>query len=831
MKRNFVVFLAFAAVVAVNVYFRAFPAYFPQLKRSGMENALQEKFTEVARKVEESYGAIPSNAKGQLIDEAFARYRKTEQGAIEKRAQELYLKEKDRWQDSKGQTYLMELDCWHWMRYVRNVLTLGHPGDVVRNGKQIDTLMDYPDGMEIPWPHFLFYMSAWSYKAILTVLPSLPLETFLFYQPLFLSVALIAALFFICARFFGVICALVGCLFVGMAPIFMPRSVAGWFDMDVLNLLLPLLAVGSYLFSYDKNGWRKLPYLALAAFWIGLFAATWTYWFVFAAIIVAFEAYSILNLWLQKLQYKDDVAAEMRSHALSLAVFSACSLGFVLLMAGVAPLQELYRLVFGSLSLNDVTISVWPNVYSTVGELKRPDFMTVARSSGDVLLFSISLAAMLYLLLTSQGMSRLKRASVFMFVIWFMAVFFICSKGVRFVVFLLIPCGVMLGWGIEEFLAFCEDTKNWIGMGAAVLLLAYSCYATVTIGYKAASASVPLMDDDWYTFLTTIKKTTPPGSVLNSWWDFGDWFKVVAQRPVIFDGQSQEGPRAYWMGRALITDNESEAVTTLRMLNNGGNRAFEVMDGWIRDPFRSLALLRGLVASDRVAAREKLSGLLPPAEAAQVEALLFDTPKAKAYFIVDESMVMKMPAISFIGNWDSSRVYLAKNVYRRSTGEIAAYLAQLGINGTAAEQLVKEAALLSEKDRPGWVTRNLFFYGTSPMGVDDDGLVLFDNGSAYRPATRKFYFYDSRERSYRIPRSIFITENDREEEVALPDANMETSVVIAKKDGKYEMMVLSTELAKSMFFRLNFLHGRGLSHFKLFSAAGGGTAQAYEVIW
>jgi len=830
MKNRLLLFLTFAAVLAVNLYFRMFPAYFPHLKETSAEIALQEKFADVARKVEEGYPALPADAKGQLIDETFAKYRKTEKAAIAARAREQYLKDKDRWQDSRGQTYLMELDCWHWMRYVRNVLTLGHPGDVVRDGKQIDILMDYPDGLELPWPHFLFYMSAWLYKAAQFFLPYLPLQDFLFYLPLFFTAVFISVLFFFCAGAFGVICAAVSCLFVGMAPIFMPRSVAGWFDMDVLNLLFPLLAVGCYLFSYDRGGWRKLPFLALAAFWIGLFAATWTYWFVFAFIIVAFEVYSLVNLWLQKLQYKDEVSAQMRSHALSLAFFFVSTLCFVLVMAGVAPLREFYRLILGSLTLNDVTVSVWPNVYSTVGELKHPDFMTVARSSGDVLLFSLSLLAMLYLLLTNQRMRGVKRASVVMFVLWFMAVFCICSKGVRFVMFLLIPCGIMLGWGVGELFGFFKEKKNLIGMGAVAVFLAYCCFATTTIGYKAAASAAPLMDDNWYSLLTTVRDRTPPGSVLNSWWDFGDWFKVVARRPVIFDGQSQEGPRAYWMARALITDNEKEAVTTLRMLNNGGNRAFEIMDGWIKDPFRSLAVLRGLIVLDREEAREKLLGLLPPTEAVQVEALLFDTPRAKAYFVVDDSMVMKMPAISFLGNWDSSRVYLAKNVYRKNAAEISAYLARLGISGPAAQQLMKEAALISDKDKSNWITRNLFFYGTSPLGVNDDGLMLFDNGSAYRPGSRKFYFYDSRERSYRVPRTIFIIDGDKMEKVALPRANMDTSVVVAKKDGKYEMMVLSTELAESMFFRLNFLRGRGLSHFKPFSAIKG-TARIYEVIW
>ena len=38
----------------------------------------------------------------------------------------------------------MELDCWHWGRFVDNVLKLGHPGDETKGEFQKDNLTQAP---------------------------------------------------------------------------------------------------------------------------------------------------------------------------------------------------------------------------------------------------------------------------------------------------------------------------------------------------------------------------------------------------------------------------------------------------------------------------------------------------------------------------------------------------------------------------------------------------------------------------------------------------------------------------------------------------------------
>jgi len=72
-----------------------------------------------------------------------------------------------------------------------------------------------------------------------------------------------------------------------------------------------------------------------------------------------------------------------------------------------------------------------------------------------------------------------------------------------------------------------------------------------------------MMNDSWYNLLTNIRNNTHKDSVLNSWWDFGDWFKAVGHRRVIFDGQSQNSPQGYWMAKVLLSPSEEYAMRVL----------------------------------------------------------------------------------------------------------------------------------------------------------------------------------------------------------------------------------------------------------------------------
>jgi dolichyl-phosphooligosaccharide-protein glycotransferase len=814
--------LGLGFVIGLNIYFRSFPVNFPQLAkeaRSRVESRITERSAEM---VNQRYSNLSQMARDSLITAARQEYIKQNGQQVKAEIVEEYARIKDRFQDKEGQTYLFELDCWHWARYVDNIVRTGHPGDSVVNGEQRDLLMNHPQGSKVAHNMLLFYISAFLYK-IASFFVRVPLNTFLFYLPLFFSAIFICALYIFCWRFYGAMAAVICSLFVGLAPIFLPRSCAGWFDMDILSQLFPLLIIFSYLQTYVhlKNRF-PLKWVALSALLVGLFAFTWGYWWFGVVVVVLYEIYSVLDLFSERLQHKTDIRDSLRAHCMSLAIFLPLCVIAVLAFAGPDALTAYWDQIQHAVTLNDpLDTSVWPNVYSTVGELARPDFQQIANFIGGQYFFVLSLISMLVLVLRNKRYRGAKRESIFLFVIWFITVYAICYKGVRLIVFLLIPMGVFLGWGVREAWNYCmrrrrKRTYLLPVMGLVIVLL---LGGFVNNGQRVAIGLYPMIDDAWYILLTNIKENTPSDAVINSWWDFGDWFKAIAGRPVIFDGQSQNTPQGYWMAKVFLSQSEESAMAILRMLNNGGNAAFEVIDKQLKDPVKSLLLLDYSLSVDRQTASAVLSQTLPEKTSAEVQRLLYSRPP-EAYFIVDATLVGKMFPISYLGNWDVARVYVIRNLNKKSKEEIVAGLAERGLNPEAAKIMYDDARLLAPSQYNNWISHHGRFISGMIPGQQKGDIVYFNSGLMYNIKDGTMLAYNSYDGQYRVPRSLFYVEGDRLVERAYADGNMDISVLLLRDKDNYQAVQLDREFGASLFTRLFFLKGRGLKYFKPFTDTG-----------
>jgi dolichyl-diphosphooligosaccharide--protein glycosyltransferase len=619
--------LCLGLTLGLNIYFRSFPINFPQLKIQAKNTIEQNIYQEAVKEINSKFIEVSPLIKDKLVN-SLVLEKKRQKKIIKNQILQEYLRLKDRYQDDSGSTYLMELDCWHWARYVDNVLKKGHPGDKIVNGRQFDSLMLAPSGMKLLWNNFLFYFSVFLYK-IFSLIKSAPLFTFLFYLPLFFIPLFIITLYLFCLRYWGNICAITACSFLGMAPIFLQRSSAGWFDTDILNLLFPLLIIWSYLLVFNVASFKKrLFWICLAGFWTGLFCFTWHQWWFIFLIIVIYEIYSLLNLASLYLQYKIKNLNLLRLHIVSLISFLSFSFLWTTVFAGLGPLKNLYFQVKDALILNKaLTGSVWPNVYATVQELKKVGILEMAYPIGGQFLFTFSLGSMLGLFLLTKRKSKytaFKQEAILIFTIWFIIMFFSCFRGIRFTIFLLLPLGISLGWMLSEVRKYFSN-KKWMNfaMPVIVLILLIKFINNASI---VAKETFPFMNDAWYKTLLGIKESTPKEAIINSWWDYGDWFKAVSERRVIFDGQSQNTPQAYWMARVLTTDNEEEAMAMLRMLNNGGNQAFKIINRNIKDPFKSIFILKSALLSEPETARKNLLEFLSPVDVEGIIKLIFDRP-------------------------------------------------------------------------------------------------------------------------------------------------------------------------------------------------------------
>lgn len=838
MKKNLITLGGLLLVLALNLYFRGFPVNFPQLKTQAKITVEQKIVQEIIREIDKKFPNFSDLAKNRLINTLLANYKKERKQEIKKRIREEYLKLKDNYQDTKGQTYLMELDCWNWARYVNNVLTVGHPGDKAAEGRQLDSLMLVPTGKYLGWNQFLFYFSAFLYKLFAAIKP-VPLFTFLFYLPLFFTTIFIILLYLFSRRLGGDIAAVISCLFAGLYPIFLVHSSAGWFDMDILNLVFPLLAVWAYLAAGESVLFKKRLFLIfLSAFWVGLFSFNWLGWWFIFLIIILYEIYSLLNLISANLQYKEKNSALFKQHVISLFLFVFFGLFWVVIFLGPKPLLFFLQQIKQALWLSKPLIqsSIWPNVFSAVGEVEKKSFAQIIRMASGVPVFILSLVSLLALFVRSRRKEQgngFGRNSVVILMLWFFSMFLASFRGVRFFIFLILPMAISVGWFLGEAYAYFRDKKKKWGICLVLAMAIILGDTFISRGYKQAVNIFPLMEDSWYKTLATLDKTTTPEAVINSWWDFGDWFKTAARRRVIFDGQSQNTPQAYWMARVLLSRNEDEAIRILRMLNNGGNKAFEIINAEFGDSFKSILFLEKILLLEPAQAKEALRKNLSAQAADEAAKLLFTRP-SPAYFIVDYTMLDKMGWISYLGNWDFLKVYLMQNLNKAEKEEIIARLAGLGVEKEKAQELYQELTLISKAEMDSWVSQRFKFYEWLSKGEEKNGLVLFNNGLVYQPNTEDAYFYSLRIGNYRMPKSVFVVKQNNIEEKEYSGQALVASVLVFKEGPDWRAVLLDRQLGSSLFSRLYFLNGAGLKYFRPFlkeEKAGEGHIGVFEISW
>jgi len=474
--------------------------------------------------------------------------------------------------------------------------------------------------------------------------------------------------------------------------------------------------------------------------------------------------------------------------------------------------------------------SIWPNVFSTVGEMRKMGIDEMVRSVGGrwISILSITgMAAVLIRALFGRDYPYLKRVYVILLTLWFFPMVYASLKSIRFTMFLLLPLSILLGWAFGDAYSHYKAKRNIKGVALIIVVACILSATFISKGYRICTNIYPLMDDTWYKVLNLIDEKTNKNMIINSWWDFGDWFKVVGKRRVIFDGQSQDTPQAYWMAKAMLTSDENESIGILRMLDNGGNRAFEIINDYIDNQLLSVLLLEGAIGKSPEKAQAILRKYLPESITQDVMCILFYNPPP-AGFVVDYTMVPKMPAISYLGDWDFSKVYIAQNFNKMEKNQIMEYLKNLGQDDNLIQRFYQEVFLISTKDLDDWLSQRLQFYSPLINGHEKDDIIYFDSGFNYDKKNKTV-----QSNSGQIPRSIFFQVGNDLVETPCPNPNVPFSVLIfGTKDG-YRSILLDRELGKSIFVRLYFLGGKGLKHFTSFIDAeeGNNNIRLLQIIW
>jgi len=286
-----------------------------------------------------------------------------------------------------------------------------------------------------------------------------------------------------------------------------------------------------------------------------------------------------------------------------------------------------------------------------------------------------------------------------------------------------------------------------------------------------------------YNSLTWIKDNTPQNTVITSWWDFGHFFTAVADRPVTFDGGSQNTPRAYWVGKALLTNNENLSAGILRMLTSSGDEGYLTLEDYTGNTGKSVEILDKILPVDKPAAQYILTKdyKLTPEQAQNV--LKYTHPaKPSPHVLLLNNMYLLSKSYwwSYFGSWN----------FQNNTGKGYSYSAQ-----QAASRQVNGTTVISAQN----------------------GIVAQINGSK---VVAGFQYEQNKQIHVLEPHKLIVVQNGDVSMNKIVSNSSSFSIILVKENDIYLAVMLNKELEDSMFTRLYLTNGSALSKFKLLHKEG-----------
>ncbi|MBD3209160.1 hypothetical protein GF367_01950 [Candidatus Woesearchaeota archaeon] len=916
--RVLLIILLILISTGLSITYRSYPATLPITDQWAENSIITNLKNQITTGINQQYPNLPPERKQALVNEQLTQVIKQQETEIAEQAktQGQYIRE--RLQKDDGQTYLLAIDPYFYYRHTKNVLDHGYGADVEIDGVKINNHMLAPIGRAETETDYHTRFSAMIYKIVRFFNKDAELFNVFFWMPVIISSLAVIPAFFITRKKAGNLGGFIAGTIVAVHSTFLGRTAAGFADTDSYNVTFPLLILWMFIEAFDaKDLKKKLIYSGLTGLFLGIYSKFWSgWWYIFDFMlitIIAYLGFRIIKSWLQTKDVKRIFTApEVKNAGRSILGVLVASGIFVSLFSSFSRFINgpLGAVKFASIQ-NAAKIDLWPNVFTTVAELNRASLSSIVNQIGGSAYFYLAClglllslitikefknkdwailggGAFLYLILITKPLLRgnpyvflalllIPVATGILFflkdqrdidikyalflVVWFAGTIYASTQGVRFILVLVpayaVALGILIGqlyklvitWSEKNF----EIDQAWIKAGLIIIALLI-LIKPINAGKQAALHEIPSMNDAWWSSLTKINEEAAPDAIINSWWDFGHWFKAIGDRAVTFDGTSQNTPMAHWVGRALSTNNEEEAVGILRMLDCGSRKGFDTLaehvqgDGEAITPETTLqarAIMGEIILiEDQEAATAYLEEQgLTQEEAEDVTRLTHCEPPEN-YFITSSDMIGKASVWGHFGNWDFRKAY-AYNVLRKETPDVATPIIEelFDIETKAAGQLYYQViSLANEQAANAWISPWPQYLTRNAISCQDDNDTVTCNqnvnlgnqqGQTIRLETVVVDLENpentiasigayNRQTGQRVGENTLTLKavtikNNNLETTRFENPGLDFELFLVQQGSSYKAVIASSELATSMFTRLFFLEGAHTKHFEKFS--------------
>jgi dolichyl-diphosphooligosaccharide--protein glycosyltransferase len=795
---------------AIGIYFRLYPL------RNFEPDDTNERATiyvigqlrqKVTEKVKASHPGLPATQQESLIRDFLSEIMRDEKDRVRATIRQV----SGRLSGSRGSQnypYLLASDSFYYYDLTRRLVETGRYSASFKGSKYFHELMLAPLGHWEPvtWHP---YVGLAIYNTLKFFNQEIPLMYAVSWTPLAVStLALIS--FFLAGLSLGcrVLALLPAGIFLTLAPIFIKRSVFGWYDNDPYNIFFPLLILAVIFQAMAKPRPEKsaVIYGLILGALMGVYAHLWQGWVFFFGVL---SAALIIRIIYARFNPPKNFLTGRPFLFMALTFWGATFLiiglafgpkeFFILFREGWAALQN-----FLEPQLNN-----WPDLYMSVGELRSASWDDIIRLSGGPVFFGVSLGGLgvsLWRALNNKNYAGMTPRLIVLAT--FLGLSLFIAKGAqRFIILCLPPLALSFAlgahWGLTavEKLAARFLRPEQKARRAALILSGVMAALTASIPVKNISEQLPkiltpIYNSTWDRALLFLKDNTPEDSVINTWWPPGHFIKSTARRAVTFDGASINYPQSYWISNALLQNDENMTLGIIRMLNNSGHRAADFLESRGFSTLDSVALLREVVRRDGLPARIILSSTLknqPDAE--HVLAMTHTRPPPSYIFLYNEFIDNNLQ-LRFFGNWNFPKIAeinadpgkLAK-IPRRNSPAYIDFLWDLA-GGPS-----RYSGVLDEAGRR-------------------DSLVIFQHNLTVDLQT-KACFIKSGQYGQGVPFSIFFLKDGQVKEKIMEGGDKSYSVVLIENQGRYQAVLMDRFLAASALMQMYFFDAKSLDHIDL----------------
>jgi len=791
------------------IFFRAYTYTLPLTDNMALSSVEENIKNQIKAEILSQSSDIDQNSLAILTEQRYQAIAESNQDQIAQQTQQLSQLIKDYYQDDSGQTYLLAIDPYYYYRQAQNIVDHGYVGDELKDGKSFDNHMLAPNGRFSsntfhPWiGAHLHQISTWFGND--SVMKTM------FILPLIFAALCVIPTFFLTRKIAGNLGGFIAALIVAIHPTFIGRTPAGFSDTDAYAVFFPLMIIWLFIESFIAIKARsKYVYGGLAGLFTGIFAFTWSgWWYIFDVLVGSIVIYLIYLL----IKYKKEIFKKIKTTN-TIKTMIVYILSTIIFIPIFSSFNELSQTIKGPLAIIGLKAAaqatLWPNVYTTVAELNTVSLTQVISSLGGKIFFSLATLGILLIFLKKNKVQLDIKYGIIIS-LWYIITLFTTTKGARFIMYMVpvfaIGLGIFYGkaytlmtnWASKEL----GINKKILTVGLIILTLS-TLTPLVSAAHDAGKYELPSMNDAWYTALTNIKEDSSENAIINSWWDFGHWFKAIGDRAVTFDGASQNTPPAHWIGKILLTDNEDEARGILRMLDCGSNDAFYLLKEEVNnDSVLAKKVIDEIILKNENEAREILSEYTDEPDKI-LEKTHCDPPEN--YFITSEDMVSKAGVWAHFGSWDFERAFAYRTVETNSKEESIQILKEkLGYTQEEAESTYRQLNGLTEEQANAWIAPYPSYAGTGQCQEQNEtvycsnGIIIQGEDAIVQTSSGQITL-----KYLRVDNNVYTNEEGNNELAAIYLSDTKTSVL------------MNPQLLNSMFTELYYYQGKNLENFELF---------------